>query len=215
MPAASLRDGVAALATLAGRDVDVLWRKMQTADMARDMLKDVLPQLTETYRSASAALAADWYDEQRDQAAVRGRFRAVVPEPSDAGAESLATWAVEPLYAKDPDWPSALTLVRGGLQRRIANASRDTVIGSSVADPAAAGWQRTGTGECAFCAMLIGRGAVYTKATVDFGAHDHCRCGVAPAWGGRPAPVQPYKIGTRHGSKADYDRAKQWIAEHQ
>jgi hypothetical protein len=31
--------------------------------------------------------------------------------------------------------------------------------------------------------MLIGRGAVYTEASVDFEAHDHCHCGAEPAWG--------------------------------
>jgi hypothetical protein len=30
--------------------------------------------------------------------------------------------------------------------------------------------------------MLLGRGAVYTEASADFEAHDHCNCGAAPAW---------------------------------
>lgn len=44
-------------------------------------------------------------------------------------------------------------------------------------DPEARGYARVGEGgECGFCAMLISRGAVYTKETVDFESHPNCRC---------------------------------------
>src|SRR5450756_974958 len=50
----------------------------------------------------------------------------------------------------------------------------------SVADRRARGWARAGTGRCDFCAMLIGRGAVYTEATANFETHDHCGCVAVP-----------------------------------
>ena len=53
---------------------------------------------------------------------------------------------------------------------------------SSTTDPKARGWQRVGVGECDFCSMLIGRGAVYSEATADFLSHDHCHCYAEPAF---------------------------------
>ena len=91
---------------------------------------------------------------------------------------------------------------------------------STLADPKADGWQRTGVGECKFCEMLIGRGAVYTEATGDFGAHDDCHCSAVPAFKGRPRQVEPYVVGPRRKvdpttgeliPDADFNRAKGWI----
>lgn len=178
-----LRSGVTALSTLAAHDLDGLWRQVTTAVQARDALRDVLPALIDTYGLAAGTLAADWYDELRDRAAVRGRFAAIVAElPDQGGADALAGWGVTPLFQAAPDWATARTLIEGGLQRRIANVSRFTVTNSSVKDPHAVGWQRVGLGGCDFCAMLLDRGAVYTEATASFDSHDHCRCGSEPVF---------------------------------
>lgn len=174
------RSGVAALAALAARDLAPLWRVAQTPQQARDALMEVLPALVAKYGSAAAALAADWYDNLRDEAGARGRFQANPVELERTGAEALAGWGVGPLFAADPDWLTSQTLITGGLQRRIANAARDTVTTASVTDPGSIGWKRTGRGECAFCRLLIGRGAVYTEATADFRSHDHCNCAAVP-----------------------------------
>ncbi|HEY5420361.1 MAG TPA: hypothetical protein VIL10_06475, partial [Marmoricola sp.] len=103
-------------------------------------------------------------------------------EVGESGADVLARWGVAPLFAAEPDWASARVLIAGGLQRRIANASRLTVTRSAVEDRAARGWQRVGVGGCDFCAMLLGRGAVYSEESADFEAHDHCRCLAEPAF---------------------------------
>lgn len=195
---AELRSSVAALATLAARDLEEIWRQVNDAAQARDALKDVLPALVETYGAAAAALAADWYDDLRDELGVTGRFAAIPAEIGATGGEALAGWAVTPLFSAEPDWAVAQSNVAGGLQRRIANASRYTVAGSAVADPAADGWQRAGSGtSCQFCRMLISRGAVYSEAGADFSSHDRCNCHAVPAFGGLPRPVQPYKQSER------------------
>lgn len=180
---AALRTAITDLAVLADNDLDTLWRQVSTADQARDALQDVLPGLVETYGLASATLTADWYDDARDLVEARGRFRAIPADLGSAGADALAGWGVSPLYKAEPDWATARSLVAGGLQRRIANASRYTVAGSSIEDPSARGWQRIGSGtSCDFCSMLLGRGAVYTEATASFESHDRCNCGAEPAW---------------------------------
>lgn len=210
LPGLDLRDGVKGLTVYANRDLAALWRQVSSAAEAQTALRDILPALIETYGAAAGTLAADWYDDARDKAAVRGGFRAIPANIPDVGAQSLVGWAAND--AKD--YGTFQTLIAGGMQRRIANFSRQTVAGSSVADPKATGWQRTGTGECAFCALLIGRGAVYTEAGADFASHDHCNCSAIPAFGGEPVPVKPYTPGPRHGSEADYARAREYIASH-
>ncbi len=212
-----LRNGVASLAALASRDLAALWSVVATAVQARDALTEVLPALVDKYGSAAAALAADWYDDLRDEAGARGRFLAVPVELGDMGAVALAGLGVGPLFAADPDWVSAQSLIAGGLQRRIANAARHTITASSVADPGASGWQRVGRGgsSCAFCRMLISRGSVYTEARADFASHDSCNCGAVPAWDGQPLPVKPYAPSPRGTSPAERALARAWIADNQ
>lgn len=171
------------LVSLANNDLRILFRQFTTADAARDGLLDVLPRFVNIYGSAAATLGADWYDDLRDASDARGRFSAIPADLPDSGrTDALARWGVSPLYAAEPDFATTLVKVSGGLQRIIANADRQSVMGSSVADRSARGWARVGAGECEFCQMLIGRGAVYTEATADFDSHDHCGCIAVPEW---------------------------------
>lgn len=179
---AELNVAITDLADLADNDLRALWRQVSTPVQARDALMDTLPDLVNTYSAASATISADWYDDMRDMVQARGRFRAIPADLGELGADKLARWGVAPLFAAEPDWRRSRVLIKGGMQLRIANASRYTVAGSSIEDPAAKGWQREGSGGCSFCQMLIGRGAVYTERTVDFQAHDSCRCSAVPAF---------------------------------
>lgn len=207
----ALKTAVTDLAVLAGNDLDALWRQVSTPDEAREALQDVLPSLVNTYGLAAATISADWYDDARDMVEARGRFTAIPADLGDTGSDVLARWAVGPLFAPEPDWRRARVLVEGGMQLRIANASRYTVAGSAIEDPAADGWQRQGSGSCAFCSMLIGRGAVYTEAGADFAAHDSCRCSAVPAWSGEPRPVKPYTPSARKASDADRARVRAFL----
>lgn len=175
----ALRKSTAQLVGYARRDLDALWREVSDAAQARAALMDILPAIVETYGSAAATLAATWYDDAREKAAVRGAFAAFPVEPSDRGAQALAGWAT----STATDTLSLQTLILGGIQRRIADHSRLTIMSSSVADPQAAGWRRVGDGStCEFCALLLGRGFVYSEATADFQSHDHCGCSAEPEW---------------------------------
>lgn len=182
MPApAQLRADVATLTSAAARELSPLWRRAKTVAATEAALRDLLPPLINEYGAATATVAADWYDDLRDEREVRGRFRAIPASISDTGAQALVGWALAEVA--DPlNILAFRSLIEGGAQRRIANFSRLTVAESSLADPQARGWKRTGRGDCDFCAMLIGRGAVYTEASADFPAHDHCNCGAEPEW---------------------------------
>lgn len=215
MPTPSdLRVAIDGLSSLAARDLRRLWRQVGSADQARSALEDVLPDLARTYRLASATVAADWYDDLRDQLNVDGRFFAIVDDLDDGGTDALAGWAVGPLFASEPDWRRARVLVEGGLQLRIANAARETIQMSAVEDPRAQGWQRSTSGGCAFCQMVASRGVVYTESSADFASHDHCRCVAVPAFSGRERPVKPYTPSDRNITDADRARTRAYLAEH-
>lgn len=208
--ATELRSDLATLTRSASNDLAALWRQVGSAAQAEVALRDILPDVIETYGAAAATVAADWYDDQRDKAGVGRRFVAIPAEIPEVGAQALVGWAL----TEAQDMAGLERLILGGTQRRIVNFSRVTVMRSSIADPSATGWQRTGSGSCAFCALLIGRGAVYTEASADFASHDHCNCSASPAFAGESKPVKPYTPGPRQGNKADYARARAYIAEH-
>ncbi|MGH3367701.1 MAG: hypothetical protein ACRDOY_10900 [Nocardioidaceae bacterium] len=202
------------LIDIAFADIGALFRQFDTAAALREALMDLLPQLYEIYGAAVATLSADWYDDMREADGVRGGFTAIPVElRPDAGTDELTRWGLGPMFQAVPDKVAARSLVEGGLQRRIADVSRETIMLSSVEDPSATGWQRVGEGGCTsgFCDMLIGRGAVYTEADADFASHDHCRCSAVPAWGGEPKPVRGYTPSQRNVTDADRARVREYL----
>jgi hypothetical protein len=175
-PALLLREDMAGLSDEASADLARLWRSLDTSAQAAEMLRDTLPDLVAAYGSMAATIAADWYDDLREMREAPKRFTAIPADIAETGTQALVGWALAEATSDD----AFKTLILGGVQRRIVNFGRLTVTTSSVADPGAVGWKRTGLGRCDFCRMLIGRGAVYTEATADFEAHDHCQCGAEP-----------------------------------
>lgn len=182
-----LRRSLRVLVTEAETDLAVVWRNTTTPEQAASALHDILPALVEQYGQAAAATAAEWYDFLRDSAGIAGHYSAIPADIPDPGANDLVGWAT----ATARDDTTLQSLIVGGMTRRVLNFSRNTITTNSVADKGARGWQRVGSGECDFCAMLIGRGAVYTEATADFAAHDHCQCSATPAWVGRAPTIAP------------------------
>lgn len=220
--ASEARTALTVVTSAAVSDLSRAFRSLDglPADDVRDALMEILPALGDSYGLAAGALAADWFDDMREESEARGAFRAEPAEPVDAARwESLARWGVNPLYAATPDGAAALTLIAGGLQRTIADRHRLTVVDNSIADPAASGWQRVGVGDdCGFCRMLIGRGAVYTDASVTFRSHDHCNCAASPTWAPNVTRIstEPYRQSQRNRSDAtkakDNARAREFIA---
>lgn len=221
--ASEQRQALIDVTTLAKRDLFALWGSLDGLGAAetRDALTDLLPEVGARYGAAAASLAADWFDDLRDEAEASGRFIAEPSEDVDPQRwESLARWGVDPLFAAAPDRVAALTLISGGLQRTVADRHRLTIVDNSIADPAASGWARVGVGDnCGFCRMLIGRGAVYTDATVTFRSHDHCNCAASPTWASNVTRIssEPYKQSQRDRSDAtkarDNARARKFIAD--
>lgn len=208
------------LTGLAEKDLTLIWAQFTNiadAEVVRDGLAAILPDLVTMYGSAAATLGADYYDELRLAAEVDGRFTAVAARlPDAARTDALAGWAVAPLFSAEPDHLAALAKAGGGLQRIIADADRQSVMESSYADPAAQGWQRVTSGSgCSFCSMVAGRGHVYRESSADFASHDHCHCHAEPAFIGEARPVKPYTPTSRNITDADRARVRAWIRDNQ
>lgn len=176
MAQATLRRETTELVRLAESDLTHLWRLVAGGASAEEALRDLLPAIVTEYGQAGAALAAEWYDEERLKAGVRRRFTAVPLEATDRGAQPLVGWALDTAT----DDTSLKTLILGGVQRRIVDHSRLTVTSSTARDPSAEGWTRVGAGECDWCQQYLD-GEVRTVA-YDFPAHDFCQCEAISVW---------------------------------
>lgn len=158
------------LNSLAFADLDELFQQVNDAVTAREALGDILPLLVATYGTAAGTIAADWYDELRDEAGAGKRFTAIPAElPDRDRLDALARWGVSPMFAAEPDVTKALSMTAGGLQRIVANAHRDTISGSVAQDPVITGYRRHArSGACVFCAMLATRTVTYnSKASAE------------------------------------------------
>lgn len=220
-PATEAREALVGLTSLTREEVRAIVAELRRMDLSpervRDALLDLLPEFGTEYHLAAAALAADWYDDLRDAEAVRGRFRAdPVPPPTPARWEALVRWGIEPLFRPEPDWDAATGLLEGGAQRTVADGHRLTVVENTKRDPQAKGWRRVGDGSsCAFCRLLISRGAVYSKDTVTFKSHDHCGCSAAPSWDeGATVSTLAYRASERRITDADRARLRAYLREH-
>ena len=193
-----------------------------SADEVRDELQDLIPGLVDTYGSAAATLAADWYDDLRVEAKAPGRYRAdVVVDLGAYRRERIARavgWAVGPLFQAEPDVPMVLGRVLPFVSQEVVRPSRDTITSNLVSDDAAKGWQRvTSGGACRFCRMLASRGAVYrSESTGRFASHPGCHCAARPVWSdsvGPEADVVQHVASKRRKSPKDRARVRDYLNE--
>lgn len=233
------RQAVAGLTRLASAELASVMESLagEPADVVLDALMEVLPALGETYGDAASVLAADYFDEARVAAEVRGRFEATPSRgPERARWEALARWGTDPLRPaiqvpavdddggpinyerRRPDRKAALTLLDGGLTRSIADRHRLTIVDNAAADPQARGWVRIARpGACGFCRMLadrVGSGSdpgVYTAASATFKSHDHCGCVAAPSWDRTARVVSdvPFTYSDRKSDWSDERKARE------
>lgn len=169
-----------------------------TGDVPVPEIEAFTASLVGLYGDAAALGAADWYEELRESAGARGRFRARMADPAPAGqARAVARWAVGPLFGAEPDSAKALEHLSGGVQRLVLQPARQTIADNVDRDPADARWARVPSGAttCAFCRLLASRGAVYHSEESAGGManeyHSKCDCVPTPVW---PGEQEPYDV---------------------
>lgn len=160
-------------------DIDAWWERVE-------------PGAAELVRRGANAAAELTERYLREHGRVEGRQ--VRPERATPNREEIATSllvtgpvAFKTNMADTGDAFTArsvmATMLEGAAQRLALNGGRRTVMGTFATSQAIAGWRRRTSGSpCHFCAMLAGRGAVYSRGSVDFQAHDHDNCFPEPLY---------------------------------
>lgn len=164
--------------------------------------------LIEQYGAASAVVAADSYEQQREAAGNRGRFSAEPSAgPPQEQIESSLRWATKDLWetgaeqdAFDVRLAQAEQRAEAVAQKLVADQGRDTTRQAVDRDREAVAYARAAAlGGCAFCKLMASRGAVYKNArtagrdandkftgdasVVKF--HDNCHCTIIPVFRGQ------------------------------
>jgi hypothetical protein len=207
--AARFRAAQIGLTRLLVRDVRGL-RRLILPSRLRESVPDWLAAMNAVvaqYARTSAALAAEFYDAQREAAGVPGPFTVPLadPPPEEQTTASLR-WATKDLWPREPEaaTPAQLEPLDVRLeqaekkaeqvaQKLVADTGRGTVQAAVRQDRQATAWARSAArGACAFCKMLALRGAVFAQDTADFRAHDGCHCGVIPVFRGQRFELSPH-----------------------
>lgn len=177
-----------------------LWQAvLDPADLAGSFTRFTLgaEQLILAARSRGQITAQAFYQESRALAGIVDELPIVAPVEQSVQADLAALYSTGLATAQrqlskganvDFALQAAQAAVLRAAQRRILDAPRQRLIDLSEADENATGWARVGDGHpCYFCAMLIGRGPVYTEQTVRFRAHDGCGCSAKPVFKNDPS----------------------------
>lgn len=144
--------------------------------------RQAIAPLIDHYGNAVGALAAEWYDANRELARVPGAWQGATVQDPNINTGPLVGGAMKDFISVE----TVMSGIQSGVDMRIRQAAQGTIMDSTLRDPQATGWGRVASaGCCSYCAMLAGRGNVYrTQNTATFCPHTNCRCQAAPAWGG-------------------------------
>ncbi|MFJ6073700.1 hypothetical protein ACIQFU_23135 [Streptomyces sp. NPDC093065] len=221
-PALRMRAAQRGLSRLLLRDVRLLRRLLVPSRLQVSVpawIAAVL-ELVDQHAETAGALAADFYEAQRDAAGVPGRFVAEPPEPPGREqGESGLRWATKDLWPRDeavatPVQAEPLEVrlevaqrkAEGVVQKLVVDYGRQTVRRAVDRDRGAVAYARAAAlGGCSFCKLMASRGAVYKNAQTagrdandrfEGGAsvakfHDNCHCAIVPVFRGQRFELSP------------------------
>lgn len=183
----------------------------------RAVLLEAVPGVIAYYSDGSSALAADFYDDEREIAAPPKLY---IAEPvildRVAKIRSAVAWASEPLFNDDIE--KSASRLADVVQLETARPYRDTILTNRRRDPSAVGWRRVTSGGCRLCRMLAERGAVYMESTARFATHPSCKCSAQPVFStndfGAEASAMQYLASNAKRTPAQKERLRQYLDVH-
>lgn len=208
----------AALQLVTGAAVDAvvsaLGRLSGSPESQRASLLDIAPAVITHYSDGSSALAADFYDDERERAAAPKLY---VAEPvildRVVKIRRAVAWASDPLFGDEPD--KAAGRLAEVVQLETARPYRDTILTNRERDPSAVGWRRVTNGGCKLCRMLADRGAVFSDKTARFAAHTNCKCTAQPVFSsqdyGEEANVMQYLASRRKRTSEQQEALREYL----
>lgn len=197
-----------------GAATDLVGQVTGSPSQRRALLLDAIPEVLAYYTVGAAALAADFYDDERERAAAPKLF---VAEPIVADrlvkVRRAVAWASEPLFGDEA--AVSASRIAEVVQLEAARPYRDTILTNRRRDPSAAGWRRITNGGCKLCRMLADRGAVYKEATATFATHPHCQCTAQPVFisgeVGEEANAMQYMASRKRGTPESRARLRDYL----
>lgn len=212
------RESKAALQLVTGAAVDAvvsaLGRLSGSPEQQRALLLDIAPSVIAHYSDGSSALAADFYDDERERAAPPKLYIAepVIMDRTVKIRRAVA-WASDPLFGDEPE--KAAGRLAEVVQLETARPYRDTILTNRNRDPSAVGWRRITNGGCKLCRMLSDRGAVFTDKTALFAAHTNCKCTAQPVFStddyGDEANVMQYMASRRKRTPEQQEVLREYL----
>lgn len=183
----------------------------------RAALLNGVPEIISYFSEGSAALAVDFYEEERELAGVRDRsfVTEFVVNDRTVRIRRGVAWAADPLFSDDEE--TAAKRLAEVVQLETARPYRDTIVENRRRDPQSVGWRRIpNPGACAFCRALAAKGAIFRQSTANFAAHENCHCSAQPVFGpndsGVEVPAIAYVASRRSRTAAERQAVREWIA---
>lgn len=176
------------------RAVLALWMSTYepSDQQAWQALLAALRAMVSGFRNRSSRSAVAYYLDSRGAARVPGLYvPPMAPEPPQELIEVTAQITGAHAYGRSLTSGMTETVAKrnagvqiaGAMARIALDAGRETILHATRRDRQAIGWARVSDANpCAFCAMLVSRGAVYDEDTASFQTHAHCACIAAPVW---------------------------------
>lgn len=182
----------------ARREFMLFWRNLDVSDpvRARNAMLQFNDYLVRKYGDITATLAADFYDQARAQAGVRGAFRALAVPPDPDSMNTATRRLAGHLFGDSPEdlLPGMLSVI----DLMVSRPGRDTLINAIETEKVRFARIPGGPDPCRFCLMLGSRGFVYRDAMsagdrhLGDGFHHECKCEVVPSWDDRNPLVEGY-----------------------
>ncbi|MBW3079888.1 hypothetical protein [Bifidobacterium saguinibicoloris] len=183
------------------RTFTTVYNMFDTAGEQRDALLDLVPAIAAKYGNMGSVAAGEWYEQMRakwfkDQTDIDTTY-----EPDDKAIQETIRrlaghlWDGEDGTPADPD--AMLRGLLANMDKWVKAGGRGAIEKATERDPRKPRYARVpqGAKTCAFCAMLAGRGFVYTSAEAA-GAmrkyHPDCDCETIPSWDKNNPKVQGY-----------------------
>jgi hypothetical protein len=181
------------------------------------LTKAAVIRIINRYALMEAMLAADFYDESRVAAGVKGFYRAKTqPAPATEGIEQQVGYAARWLFGKTPQPSKMFNFIEGEIDKKVKAAYRDTIAVSAEQDPAQPRLRRSIAGTCNFCKTLAHRDYSMAVRGADRSKvnqyHPGCKCVPVAVWvSGETGTVNGRFSGTLDKIYANLETVAEWV----
>ncbi len=153
--------------------------------MGEQALAAVYKALVRKYGEQAAAVAVEFYRQQREAAGVEEPYEARVYLPEN---DALLDWDVRDAYARARERSGVAQILAGRSQQRVMGYADETFVGNAYRDPAHPKWAIVPhPGACGWCVMLGSNDFMYaSEATARAARHSNCKCTPCVEFGSDP-----------------------------